>query len=479
MPVARALQIRKTSFEWLTRRISLAGYLSRRDAEEAVKSGQVTVDGQVVRQNVEVCDEHEVFYNDLYVPPPGVPRLWGINKPKNVICTYEHKKDIMTIFQLLREMEEHSKTDTGSGFDLPPHLVLVGRLPVNAEGLMLFTNDGDLAKRLLDPNNRIQSTYMVRVHGRLPPDNLRSIWSGVTVNGVDYGPVWVEILRRCWASSWLRVRFVETRDRCLLTLFRKFGLEVKRYRRHAFGPYLGSEIEDGTVLQFPIHRAIRHLVPQRERRMSIVPAAGSLVDTQGDVSSIFDAPRLSAAHHLYLSDDNDEPHHQHQQHQGADRAAAGGWTYEIVDGEGGPAVPTDEMGGEVIDEGENDVMSAGDGDYGERESRAASVMGSDEPSAAEVFHVSAAGDSEGDPSVSAEDNRGLPGSRRNADAADTMRKRESDVTTRGRKKKPPGGNGVAVEVRESVGVGLPLYVPPERRSVAQALDVLTRQAGRP
>uniref|UniRef100_A0A0G4I9G9 Pseudouridine synthase RsuA/RluA-like domain-containing protein n=1 Tax=Chromera velia CCMP2878 TaxID=1169474 RepID=A0A0G4I9G9_9ALVE len=259
-----------------------------------MREGEVTVNGQVVNADLEVPDSSLVFFRGYSVPPPPTrPTLWGARKPRGVLCTLDAKEDISTLGTLLRKGEVYDDKTQMGGFGVPHHAYMVRRLPVTAEGIVMLTNDPEFRDRLTDPLSRIQTMLHVKVHGLLPADNLRSMWHGVTVRGVYYGPVWVELMRRSWSHSWLRVRLVETGETDLRELFRTQKLEVKRIRRYAFGPYRMTDLTEGALVPLSIHPALHHLIPRREKRMALTPARGQIrVDSDsGRPLSIFEALR--------------------------------------------------------------------------------------------------------------------------------------------------------------------------------------------
>ena len=97
---------------------------------------------------------------------------------------------------------------------MPEHVASVGRLDFNSEGLMLLTNNGDLARQLELPSNQIVRTYKVRVFGRLEQDKLESIRKGCLIKGVQYGPfLSCDIVNRQTRNTWLRISMVTGKNR--------------------------------------------------------------------------------------------------------------------------------------------------------------------------------------------------------------------------------------------------------------------------
>lgn len=232
-----------------------------------------------------VPDQAFITYNGVICPPIGFPRLWGFHKPINVLSTMDDKEGATTIGEMLRKS---SGTEDYMPYGIPDNASIVSGLNAKHEGLILLTNNGDFASKLRDARYKIQTTYLLRCHGKLPHDNLRSLWAGATCRGVNYGPVWVEILRRSWSSAWLRVRFVETKERNLEYLFNEYDLDVKRSRRYAIGPYKAHSIDLGQSKPFEIHPALRGLATMKEKSLALMPAQSPSTHVQDSMISIFD-----------------------------------------------------------------------------------------------------------------------------------------------------------------------------------------------
>ncbi|CDJ61934.1 hypothetical protein, conserved [Eimeria maxima] len=166
-----------------------------------------------------------------------------------------------------------------SSQELPGHLIPVNPLPVQAEGLVLLTNDGEFAHLLRNPSSKILSAYDLRVSGTLPTADMWRRWAfGVKSEGIDYGRVWVQLLRPCPSGAWLRLKFVEPPGADLRSLLLSCGLKIRRMRLYSFGPYLSTSVPPGILYPLPIDKALLKLhQKQRQRpRLMLVPAAEEL-----------------------------------------------------------------------------------------------------------------------------------------------------------------------------------------------------------
>jgi len=152
----------------LAKRIARAGLCSRRDAERWIELGRVSVNGTVIQSpalNVTASDK--ITVDGKVLPDMEATRLWRYHKPAGLVVTAKDEKGRANIFERLpAEM---------------PRVVSIGRLDLNSEGLLLLTNDGDLARRLELPATGWIRRYRVRVHGYVSPEKLATLASGVTV----------------------------------------------------------------------------------------------------------------------------------------------------------------------------------------------------------------------------------------------------------------------------------------------------------
>ena len=131
---------------------------------------------------VNVSDPAELTVDGKPLPEAERARLWRYHKPSGLVTTHRDEKGRETVFEAL---------PTGL-----PRLISVGRLDLNSEGLLLLTNDGELARRLELPAHGWLRRYKVRVHGAVDPTRLAALEKGVTVDGVAYGPIHAGLRRR-------------------------------------------------------------------------------------------------------------------------------------------------------------------------------------------------------------------------------------------------------------------------------------------
>ena len=264
------LQFVTGSVESLARRISLSGLMSRREADRAILQGVVTVDGQIVRSGCKVSDTSSVFVNGLAVAaPPAEPRLWGLIKPRGVIGEFTKTSSDDTkkyLPDLLATWDKRDLKELGPPKEdpIPSQCVVVNRVPTMGHGLVLLTTDGTFAESLTTRESKVLTTYRLRTASLVDSqlDVLRKWKTGITLPGIDCGPVFVDVEKRGVSQTWLRVRCAET-DLNSLFWYRA-GIRVNRVNVQAFGPYSVADVlADRQLVRLPIHEVIRHLVPKR------------------------------------------------------------------------------------------------------------------------------------------------------------------------------------------------------------------------
>ena len=243
----------------LARAIARSGLCSRRDAEDWIRAGRVCVNGALVTgPALDVGPDDRVEVDGAPLAPPEPARLWRYHKPRGLVTTARDEKNRPTVFAALpREM---------------PRVVSVGRLDVNSEGLLLLTNDGDLARRLELPRNGWIRRYRVRVRGRVDSARLESLQQGVTVEGVHYGPVEAVLERQQGSNAWIQMTLREGRNREIRRIMGHIGYTVNRLIRVAYGPFRLDSLPAGMVMEAP-QSEIRKLLGLHRKSAWAKPAA--------------------------------------------------------------------------------------------------------------------------------------------------------------------------------------------------------------
>ncbi|MGA2289476.1 pseudouridine synthase [Bradyrhizobium sp.] len=224
----------KKSGERIAKVVSRAGLASRRDAEEWIVQGRVTVNGRVINSPaLDVTPNDVVTVDGKPLPPRERTRLFLFHKPRGLMTTHADPEGRPTVFDNLPE-----------GL---PRLISIGRLDFNTEGLLLLTNDGGLARALELPDTGWLRRYRVRAHGEVTQAQLDELKNGIEVDGVKYGPIDATLERDQGANVWLVFAIREGKNREVRNVLAHLGLEVNRLIRVSYGPFQLAELGEGEV----------------------------------------------------------------------------------------------------------------------------------------------------------------------------------------------------------------------------------------
>ncbi|MGC8799326.1 MAG: pseudouridine synthase, partial [Chloroflexus sp.] len=209
--------------ERLQKVLASAGIASRRDCEELIAAGRVTVNGRVVTvPGTRVDLEHdEILVDGQPLRIPAKRTYIMLHKPAGVVSTAEDTHGRPTVVELV---------------DVPARVFPVGRLDLDSEGLILLTDDGELAYALTHPSFEVEKEYRVLLDRALTPDALRSWRNGVLLEGEMTAPAWVELLETTPEGVWVRIVLREGRKRQIRVVAKLLGYEVRRLIRVREGP---------------------------------------------------------------------------------------------------------------------------------------------------------------------------------------------------------------------------------------------------
>ena len=220
--------------ERIAKRIARAGICSRREAETYIADGRVKVNGELLESPAFTVTEKDIVEVDnVRLNKAEPPRLWRYHKPRGLVVSNRDEKGRDTIFTHLPASL--------------PRVISVGRLDIDSEGLLLLTNDGDLARHLELPATGWTRKYRVRVHGRVEEKKLEEIAEGVVVDGVQYGPVLARLDTQKNSNAWLTIAIKEGRNREVRNIMEHLGYPVTRLLRLSYGPFLLGRLEAGGV----------------------------------------------------------------------------------------------------------------------------------------------------------------------------------------------------------------------------------------
>jgi 23S rRNA pseudouridine2605 synthase len=240
--------------ERIAKVIARAGICSRRDAEKLILEGRVKLDGVLVTSPaINVTENNIVQVDEKPLAQPEAARMWRYHKPSGLVTTHKDEKGRPTVFA-----------------NLPKHLgrvVSVGRLDFNSEGLLLLTNDGDLARRLELPAGGWTRKYRARLFGKVSQADLDKLATGVTIDKVKYGPVIADLERSKGVYSWATVGLKEGKNREVKRVMESLGLKVARLIRIQYGPFHLGQLEEGQVEEIGAKMWREHLgMPRKKKR---------------------------------------------------------------------------------------------------------------------------------------------------------------------------------------------------------------------
>ncbi|MGZ8370175.1 MAG: pseudouridine synthase [Caulobacteraceae bacterium] len=240
----------------MARALARSGVASRRDVERMITEGRVAVNGQVLTSPAVNVGPKDILTVDGAVVADAEPtRLWRYHKPAGLLTTHKDPKGRPTVFASLPAAM--------------PRVISVGRLDIATEGLLLLTNDGELARSLELPSNGWVRVYRARAYGRCSQAKLDELKDGVVIDGVAYGPVHAAIERppkdaKASANLWLTVSISEGKNREVRRVLEHVGLQVSRLIRVAHGPFELGDLPPGALVEAnaeTIRKELGHLLP--------------------------------------------------------------------------------------------------------------------------------------------------------------------------------------------------------------------------
>jgi 23S rRNA pseudouridine2605 synthase len=224
--------------ERIAKRLARAGVCSRRDAEKLITAGKVSVNGRkITSPALNVTDDDKIIVNGKLLAAAEKTQLWLYHKPAGLVTTHKDEQGRPTVFDVLPK-------------DMP-RVISVGRLDLNSEGLLLLTNDGELARKLELPETGWARRYRVRAFGSFPPGLLERMQKPLTIEGVRYKPMEVSMESNSGTNRWFMVSIREGKNREIRKIFEHFGLRVNRLIRQSYGPFNLGSLPQGEIREVP------------------------------------------------------------------------------------------------------------------------------------------------------------------------------------------------------------------------------------
>lgn len=216
--------------------LSQAGIASRRASEELMQEGRVTVDGKIVKHlgtRVDPATQAIHVDGERVIVEQGKHTVLAVNKPVGMVSTMSDPEG------------RPSLTDLLAGY--PERLYHVGRLDIDTSGLLLLTNDGELANRLTHPRYEIPKTYVARVHGEVKGGVRRRLMAGIEL---EDGPIAVDnfkVKEQFGDITTVEITVHEGRNRLVRRMMEEVGYPVRELVRTHFGPINLDHLQPGTT----------------------------------------------------------------------------------------------------------------------------------------------------------------------------------------------------------------------------------------
>lgn len=224
--------------ERIAKRIAAAGLCSRREAERWIEDGRVSVDGTVITSPAfNVSAVNRIFVDNKLLPEVQKPQLWGYYKPVGIITTHKDPQGRPTVFEQLPENM--------------PRVISIGRLDLNSEGLILLTTDSNMARYAELPSTNWPRCYRVRVYGDIDPQAMADLKNGITIDGIHYGRIDVDMDEPKGRNCWLFVTLYEGKNREIRRVMQYLGLHVNRLVRVAYGAFSLGKKQPGDLWEIP------------------------------------------------------------------------------------------------------------------------------------------------------------------------------------------------------------------------------------
>ncbi|MDI6784505.1 MAG: pseudouridine synthase [bacterium] len=219
--------------ERLQKYIARCGVCSRRKAEKLIEQARVQVNGKTITQMGYVIDPDQIEVRvDNQVIRPAVDKVYLVlNKPVGYLTTVSDPEGRRTVFDLLPTLNER--------------VFPVGRLDADSEGLLLFTNDGELANRLIHPRYGVKKKYLVTIEGQINPKTVASLERGIVLEDGKTAPAKIRILRSSRTITSLELEIAEGKKRQIRRMFATVGHPVLKLLRIQFGPLQLGNLKSG------------------------------------------------------------------------------------------------------------------------------------------------------------------------------------------------------------------------------------------
>jgi 23S rRNA pseudouridine2605 synthase len=230
----------------IAKALSNYGACSRRQAEVLISESRVMVNEHTLTSPVYLVTSSDKIYVDgVIISKSTQIRLWKYFKSKSVITSHKDNFNRTTLFEILPK-------DIG-------RVISIGRLDYNTEGLILLTNNGDLARKLELPATRLKRIYLCKAHGMMPKNMINELSKGIEVDQVQYGSIIVELYKKQGSNSWYKITLHEGKNNEIRNVFAHFRLQVSRLIRTDYGDYSAHDMKPENLIELDYEKFSQYL----------------------------------------------------------------------------------------------------------------------------------------------------------------------------------------------------------------------------
>ena len=222
--------------ERIAKKISRAGLCSRREAEKLIKNGRIKLNGEIIlTPAINVSENDILLFDNKPIQEKKSTRLWRFHKPKGFLVTNSDPKGRPIIYDILPKSL--------------PRVISIGRLDFDTEGLILLTNDGELARKIELPSTGWIRKYRVRVHGKVKAESLKKLVNEIQVASFQTKPIEANLDIQKGSNAWITISLKEGKNRQIRKAMEFLGYPVNRLIRTSYGPFQLGNLVKGEILE--------------------------------------------------------------------------------------------------------------------------------------------------------------------------------------------------------------------------------------
>lgn len=251
--------------------LARAGVASRRDVEKMIAEGRVKVNGTILTTPAfKVTGKEKILVDNAPVAEKDIPRMWRYHKPDGLVTSHKDEQGRRTMFEAL-------PTNM-------PRVISVGRLDLTSEGLILLTNDGELARALELPSTGWSRRYRARAYGKVTQEQLDTLKKGVVIDGILTGEILATLDRQQGDNAWINITLHDGKNREIRRALETLNLKVNRLIRVSYGPYMLGDLGKGGCEEIKtrvLRDQVGHLIDIPEEKVTTKkPKRGSFASAK-------------------------------------------------------------------------------------------------------------------------------------------------------------------------------------------------------